>query len=92
MRTLVAHVLTSVSLTCRNRPQVDALSHVLANINCIDVTWTLESASERQLVSLMDRFGKLVWPGVDDHEFREKRFLNGAIKAAEEGRFERLPW
>lgn len=85
-----AGLLLSVSVTCRNRSQVNALSHVLASIdsyiNCIDIKWTLELASERQLMSLMDRFGKLEWPGVDQ-EFRQQRFSNGVRCATWNGTF-----
>lgn len=64
---------------CSHLTHVNALSHVLASIdsyiNCIDLKWTLELASEHHLVDLMGRFGELEWPDVN-YEFRKKRFLN----------------
>lgn len=95
VRTPDAQMLTSAALTCRHRPQVNALSHALtcidSDINCIDLKWDLELASEHQLVNLMHRFGKLEWAGVD-HEFRKKRFLNGVTKAAKRGSFKAFRW
>lgn len=75
--------LAAVRLVCGGQSPLAALTHVLSKINAFvfeesDGRWTLESASKRGFLGLLDRLLKHEWLGFNQH-CRELR-LQFAIK------------
>lgn len=89
------HILTSVSAVTSSRAAVAALPHVTSKIDsyaaCIDPQWTMEWASDRGFVHLLDRLGSQEWTGVSD-KFREARFKQAINRAIVGERLDALRW
>lgn len=87
--------LTAVKLICHQWQQIAALPHVRSSINsfldCFEIKWTLERASNRGAVKMMDRLGKLEWSEASDG-FRKKRFLTAVKKAICDAKPQSLRW
>lgn len=77
-----ACLLTAVELAVSASPHLSALRHVAIQVDSFlfSSEWTLEKASERGYLRLLDRLLPLEWYGVSDY-FREQRF-SAAINQA----------
>lgn len=81
--------LAAVRLVCQAHERVAALAHVAHTVDAFmwtHASWTLESASEHGLMSLLDRLLKLEWPGFN-RPCREQR-LGQAIAASAVGLYD----
>lgn len=72
-------VVTPVKVVCGSYTAIAALPHVSRTVDAylhdLWSTWTLESASEAGIVSILNRLLAQEWTGVS-RSFREKRFEN----------------
>lgn len=87
--------LTAVALVCKGNAAATALPHVASLIDAfagiISPKWTLETASDRGLLRLLDRLLAQEWAGVSKF-FRDNRFKHAVERAASSASLDVLNW
>lgn len=87
-------LLTSVQVVLRAHPQLDALPHVARAVDSFadpSPLWTLESATLKALVHLLDRLAPREHPALST-SFREERFIHNLEQATARGYLEIVQW